>query len=106
MAPKVGGGAHGGRLSASFQGRLLNHMQRYAQHHDVNNLEAMVQHLRKTHDVYARIKLVPFRKHVQRALEVLHSRRTTHGELALQVFGQCWCICLRIQHDGVCGWMI
>lgn len=84
---KGGGGARTG-FASSFQARLIAHIHRCAEHSDTSDVDALVQQLRKSHDAYARLKLPPFRKHVVRALDVMHnSRRVT--EVNLQVVGCC-----------------
>lgn len=76
--------ARAGSFSSGFQGRLIAHIHRCAEHGDINDVDALVQQLRKAHDSYARLKLPPFRKHVTRALEAMQgTRRTT--EVILQV---------------------
>lgn len=89
-----GGGARPG-FASSFQARLIGHIHRCAEQGDTSDVEALVQQLRKAHDGYARLKLPPFRKHVQRALEAMQAARRpseVNLQVTLQAAGSCACV--------------
>lgn len=102
------GKSGGGLLDRS----LVPRIQQYALNRDINDLDALVDHLRRSYKEYQRRQIGALRQMVLRAVQILQHKSPSKPELALQVGMPCGARRRRVRpatardgsHAGAAAW--
>lgn len=76
--------------SSIFDRLLVPRIESHGLNNDITDVEEVTEYLRRSYKEYQRQKTVPFKKQVERAIEiVLNQGETSKPELRLQVCSVC-----------------